>query len=172
MSRRLNKPLIDECQYCSTSRATRRPVRWRAGLWQAFPSFPSPSPSLILWLLFHFSLGQNRKFHGLSLLQSQMQMLATQASGFKDIRIRADGTQFSVIYMPKEWSGAELKIFSRSSLKIFILKVHFYLYFRNVIWISPVHRFVDCKFIVYLNYKLITRATLFALAKSIYYSFP
>lgn len=33
-------------------------------------------------------------------------------------------------------------------------------------WISPVHRFVDCKFIVYLNYKLITRATLLALAKS------
>ena len=28
---------------------------------QAFPSFPSPSPSFIFWLSFHFSRGQNRK---------------------------------------------------------------------------------------------------------------
>ena len=68
------------------------PFAGERGLWQAFPSFPSPSPTLIIWLLFHFSLGQNRKFHGLSLLHSQMEMLATQASGFKDIRIGADGT--------------------------------------------------------------------------------
>ena len=28
---------------------------------QAFPSFPSPSPSFTFWLSFHFSRGQNRK---------------------------------------------------------------------------------------------------------------
>ena len=33
----------------------------------------------------------------------------------------------------------------------------------------PVHGFVDYKFLFHLNYKLITRATLLALAKSLYY---
>ena len=62
-----NKPLIDTCQHCSTSRANQA-LRSLANAGfpnrgvclQAFRSFPSPSPHFHLWLLFHFSRGQNR----------------------------------------------------------------------------------------------------------------
>jgi len=61
-----NKPLIDTCQYCSTSRANQSlrllanaGFQNRGVCLQAFPSFPSPSP------LFHFLA------LGLSLLQNQ-----------------------------------------------------------------------------------------------------
>ena len=56
-----NKPLIDTCQYCSTSRANQAlHSLGNAGFWnrgvclQAFPS--SPSPSFIILLSFHFAL--------------------------------------------------------------------------------------------------------------------
>ena len=45
-------------------------------------SFPSPPPSFIFWLSFHFSRGQNRS---LSLLRNQTETLATQASRIADI---------------------------------------------------------------------------------------
>ena len=77
-----NKPLIDTCQYCSTSRANQvlrllvnLGFQNRGVCLLAFPSFPSPS--FIFWLSLHFSHGQNR-FLGLSLLQNQTEMLATQ----------------------------------------------------------------------------------------------
>ena len=63
-----NKRLIDTCQHCSTSRANQAlrslanaGFQNRGVCLQAFPSFPSPSPSLTFWLSFHFSRGQNRK---------------------------------------------------------------------------------------------------------------
>ena len=34
---------------------------WGEGVGKTFPSFPSPTPSFIFWLSFHFSRGQNRK---------------------------------------------------------------------------------------------------------------
>ena len=63
-----NKPLIDTCQHCSTSRANQAlrslanaGFQNRGVCLQSFPSFPSPSPTFIFWLLFHFSRGQNRE---------------------------------------------------------------------------------------------------------------
>ena len=63
-----NKPLIYTCQYCSTCRANQA-LRLLAnvgfqsrGICQTFPSFLSPSPLFHIWLSFHFSRGQNRKF--------------------------------------------------------------------------------------------------------------
>ena len=63
-----NKPLIDTCQHCSTNRANQalRSLanagfqNWGVCL-EAFPSFPSPYPTFIFWLLFHFSRGQTRE---------------------------------------------------------------------------------------------------------------
>ena len=63
-----NKPLIDTCQHCSTSRANQA-LRSLANAGflnrgvclQAFPSFPSPPPTFIFWLLFHFSCGQKSR---------------------------------------------------------------------------------------------------------------
>jgi len=66
-----NKPLIDRCQYCLTSRANQVLCslantgfqNWGVCL-QVIPSFlPSPSPplSFIFWLSFHFLRGQNRE---------------------------------------------------------------------------------------------------------------
>ena len=63
-----NKPLIDTCQHCSTNRANQAlrslanaGFQNRGVCLQAFPSFPSPPPTFIFWLLFHFSRGQNRE---------------------------------------------------------------------------------------------------------------
>ena len=64
-----NKPLIDTWQHCSRSRANQllrllanAGFQNRGDCLQAFPSFPSPPPSFIFWLSFHFSRGQNRSF--------------------------------------------------------------------------------------------------------------
>ena len=65
-----NKTLIDTGQHCLTNRANQAlrslaisGFQNRGVCLQAFPSFPSPSPSptVIFWLLFHFSRGQNRE---------------------------------------------------------------------------------------------------------------
>ena len=63
-----NKPLIETRQHCSTSRANQAlcslanaGFQNRGVCLQSFPSFPSPSPTFIFWLLFHFSRGQNRE---------------------------------------------------------------------------------------------------------------
>ena len=65
-----NKTLIDTGQHCLTNRANQAlrslaisGFQNRGVCLQAFPSFPSPSPSPtgIFWLLFHFSRGQNRE---------------------------------------------------------------------------------------------------------------
>ena len=91
-----NKPLIDTCQHCSTSRANQAlrslanaGFQNRGVCLQAFPSFPSPSP------LFHFLalvsfLAQSKPkvpFLGISLLWNQTETLATQASWTPDIII-------------------------------------------------------------------------------------
>ena len=54
-------------QYSSTSRVNQSlpanaGFQNRGVYLQAFPSFPSPPPSFIFWLSFHFSRGQNRSF--------------------------------------------------------------------------------------------------------------
>ena len=57
-------------------------VSERAGRgWGSFLPCPTPSPTFIFWLLFHFSRGQNPRipFLGLSLLRNQTETVATQA---------------------------------------------------------------------------------------------
>ena len=86
-----NKPLIDTCQHCSTSRANQAlcslanaGFQNRGVCLQAFPSFPFPSPSP----LFHFLalvsfLAQSKPkipFLALSLLRNLTETLATQAN--------------------------------------------------------------------------------------------
>ena len=63
-----NKPLIDTCQHCSTSRANHA-LRSLANagfkiegfVCKRFLPSPPPSPTFIFWLLFHFSRGQNQE---------------------------------------------------------------------------------------------------------------
>ena len=83
-----NKPLIDTCQHCSTSRAnqalcslTNAGFQNRGVCLQAFPFFPSPSPHLHFLALVSF-LAQPKPritFLGLSLLWNQTETLPTQA---------------------------------------------------------------------------------------------
>ena len=83
-----NKPLIETCQYCSTSRANQAlrslanaGFQNRGVCLQAFPSFPSPSPHFHFLALVSF-LAQPKPripFLGLSLLRNQTETLATQA---------------------------------------------------------------------------------------------
>ena len=57
-------------------------VSERAGRgWGSFLPCPTPSPTFIFWLLFHFSRGQKPRipFLGLSLLRNQTETVATQA---------------------------------------------------------------------------------------------
>ena len=86
----LNKPLINTCQYCSTSRANQAlrslanaGFQNRGVCLQAFPSFPSPSPLFHFLALVSFLTRSKPKipFLGLFLLQNLTETLATQASG-------------------------------------------------------------------------------------------
>ena len=80
-----NKPLIDTCQYCSTSRAN-QVLRLLVNLGfpkrgvclQAFPSFPSPLFHFLALASFLARQKPKTPFLGLSLLQNQTEMLATQ----------------------------------------------------------------------------------------------
>ena len=84
-----NKPLIDTCQHCSTSRANQAlrslanaGFQNRGVCLQAFPSFPSPSPHFHFLALVSFLARPKPRipFLGLSLLRNQTETLATQAS--------------------------------------------------------------------------------------------
>ena len=84
-----NKPLIDTCQHCSTSRANQAlrslanaGFQNRGVCLQAFPSFPSPSPHFHFLALVSFLVRPKPRipFLGLSLLRNQTETLATQAS--------------------------------------------------------------------------------------------
>ena len=83
-----NKPLIDTCQHCSTSRANQAlrslanaGFQNRGVCLQAFPSFPSPSPHFHFLALVSFLARPNPRipFLGLFLLRNQTETLATQA---------------------------------------------------------------------------------------------
>ena len=83
-----NKPLIDTCQHCSTSRANQAlrllanaGFQNRGVCLQAFPSFPSPSPHFHFLALVSFLARSNPRipFLGLLLLRNQTETLATQA---------------------------------------------------------------------------------------------
>ena len=78
-------------RFTSKERGTRVKDRAKSGArkrsgrrWGGKETFlpPSPPPSFIFWLSFHFSRGQNRS---LSLLRNQTETLATQASRIADI---------------------------------------------------------------------------------------
>ena len=69
--------------------------------------------------------------------------------------------------------GVQMRLLTRCKILdvasfLHCLQLFFLLSHPAVIWISPVHQFVDTNLLFDLNYKLITRATLLALAKSIY----
>ena len=80
-----NKPLIDTCHYCLTSRANQalRSLantgfqNWGVCL-QAFPSFPSPLFHILALVSFLAWPKPRILFLGLSLLQNQIETLATQ----------------------------------------------------------------------------------------------
>ena len=83
-----NKPLIDTCQHCSTSRANQAlrslanaGFQNRGVCLQAFPSFPSPSPHFHFLALVSFLARPKPRipFLGLPLLRNQTETLATQA---------------------------------------------------------------------------------------------
>ena len=80
-----NKPLIDTCQHCSTSRANQAlrslanaGFQNRGVCPQAFPSFPSPSPHFHFLALVSFLARPKPRipFLGLSLLRNQTETLA------------------------------------------------------------------------------------------------
>ena len=86
-----NKPLIDPCQHCLTSRANQAlrslvnaGFQNQGVCLQAFPSspFPSPSPHFHFLALVSFLVRPKPRipFLGLSLLRNETEMLATQAS--------------------------------------------------------------------------------------------
>ena len=71
-------------QYSSTSRVNQSlpanaGFQNRGVYLQAFPSFPSPPPSFIFWLSFHFSRGQNRSFFAPKPMET---LSSTQAISF------------------------------------------------------------------------------------------
>ena len=83
-----NKPLIDTCQHCSTSRANQAlrslanaGFQNRGVCLQAFPSFPFPFPHFHFFALVSFLARPKPRipFLGLSLLRNQTETLATQA---------------------------------------------------------------------------------------------
>ena len=83
-----NKPLIDTCQHCSTSRANHAlrslanaGFQNRGVCLQAFRSFPSPSPHFHFLARVSFLARPKPRilFLGLSLLPNQTETLATQA---------------------------------------------------------------------------------------------
>ena len=89
-----NKPLIDTCQHCSTSRANQAlrslanaGFQNRGVCLQAFPSFPSSFPHFHFLALVSFLARPKPRipFHGLSLLRNQTEMLATQATEMRTL---------------------------------------------------------------------------------------
>ena len=83
-----NKPSIDTCPHCLTSRANQvlrslvnAGFQNRGVCLQAFPSFPSSSPHFHFLALVSFLARPKPRilFLGLSLLRNQTEMLATQA---------------------------------------------------------------------------------------------
>ena len=83
-----NKPLIDTCQHCSTSRANHAlrslanaGFQNREVCLQGFPSFPSPSSHVHFLARVSFLARPKPRilFLGLSLLPNQTETLATQA---------------------------------------------------------------------------------------------
>ena len=93
-----NKPLIDTCQHCSTSRANQAlrslanaGFQNRGVCLQAFPSFPSPSPHFHFLALVSF-LGRPKPripFLRLSLLRNQTETLATRAT-YRDVILNSN----------------------------------------------------------------------------------
>ena len=92
-----NKPLIDTCQYCSTSRANQalRSLANSRGLSASVSFLPLPLPPLSFF----------RPFFGLSLLGNQTETLATHANRQEKLSGIRDSPECpKVVYLGQDWA--------------------------------------------------------------------
>ena len=114
-----NKPLIDTCQHCSTSRANQAlrslanaGFQNRGVCLQAFPSFLSRSPHFHFLALVSFLARPKPRipFLGLSLLRNQTETLATQAKLFNTMVTHNNWTRL-LVYLNSLKNNCPINLF-------------------------------------------------------------